>query len=433
MMDGSNGGSTANIDNSYSLGNVTMTSSGYAGGLVGEVYVGNVTNCYSSGSVSPNNATYSGGLVGYYYIGNVTSSYFDSTITGKTSPTNQARTTQQLKQKATFTGWDFTNIWHIDEGTSYPYLLLISIPYTITVTDVKKDSISISWSPLADTIGYDLEVDGTIIDDGANTTYTHTGLKPGTKHTYRVRSKNGKGVSSWGPMLTVSTLIDSPLNIRTHTDGNSIIVDWDQVEGATGYDIEVDGVTFDNGTNISYSHSNISPNSQHVYRVRVKTASTTSKWSQPVTDINWSSDSPGVCLAAVNWPTSSTKSDDIQILVKANNFSDMYAAFFELQYDPSQVQLDDSSISNLVWTDGDNLYQVIKHDPTTGKIRVLISQTGKNESKNGQFDILGLKLKFITGSTANIKVNLAEFVDSSGKKISIPDISDLHIIVLSDT
>lgn len=50
-----------------------------------------------------------------------TNSYYDSEKT-KISGKQGALTTKQMKQQASFQGWDFDNIWTIQEGVDYPKL-----------------------------------------------------------------------------------------------------------------------------------------------------------------------------------------------------------------------------------------------------------------------------------------------------------------------
>ncbi len=54
----------------------------------------------------------------------VTSSYYDTQVVGSGVSDSYAtgKTTSEMKQQATFSGWDFTNIWTIDEGNDYPRL-----------------------------------------------------------------------------------------------------------------------------------------------------------------------------------------------------------------------------------------------------------------------------------------------------------------------
>jgi hypothetical protein len=107
------------ITNSYSTGSIS--SSHYTGGLVGFNNHGAITSSYSTGSVK--GGSYTGGLVGDQYFGAITSSYWDTQTSGlTTSAGGTGKTTAQMKTQATFVNWDFTNVWAIDEGKSYPYL-----------------------------------------------------------------------------------------------------------------------------------------------------------------------------------------------------------------------------------------------------------------------------------------------------------------------
>lgn len=112
------------ITNSYSK--ATVHGSTWVGGLVGTNWgnAARVTNSYSAGAVS--GSSHVGGLVGYNYntiATPVSNSYWDTQTSGQaTSAGGAGRTTAQMKTLATFPGWDFTNTWGIQNGTSYPYL-----------------------------------------------------------------------------------------------------------------------------------------------------------------------------------------------------------------------------------------------------------------------------------------------------------------------
>ncbi|MDW7668510.1 MAG: GLUG motif-containing protein, partial [Bacillota bacterium] len=106
-------------------GNLTV------GGLVGSntysdsPYLGEIINSYSTGSVSFNNNTKIGGLIGSMNSDTVTSSYWDTETSGLTSSAGGVgKTTAEMQNQSTYTDtdWDFTDIWNIDTGTSYPYL-----------------------------------------------------------------------------------------------------------------------------------------------------------------------------------------------------------------------------------------------------------------------------------------------------------------------
>ncbi len=118
----SNSGS---ITNCYSCG--TINGSSTVGGLVG-YKTGSINNCYSTVNVS--GSSFVGGLVGGNGAGSIRNSFWDTETSNQTIGTGYGSSygitglsTLQMKQQASFTGWDFTTIWAICEGTNYPRLL----------------------------------------------------------------------------------------------------------------------------------------------------------------------------------------------------------------------------------------------------------------------------------------------------------------------
>ncbi len=108
------------ITNSYASGSVSGNSD--IGGLVG-LLEGTVSNSYAWGLVSGSNLL--GGLVGSLNgEGTVSNCYFDTDKTGQ-SDTDKGvpKTTVEMIDQNTFTGWDFGTVWIIDtDPASYPYL-----------------------------------------------------------------------------------------------------------------------------------------------------------------------------------------------------------------------------------------------------------------------------------------------------------------------
>lgn len=146
-------------------------------------------------------------------------------------------------------------------------------------------SITVTWNNVPGATGYDIEVDGELVSNGPNTNYVHSSLTPGTHHSYRVRSINPGGKSDWSGTVNATTLLDTvpvPVNLTAVPALNSISLSWDAVEGASGYDIEVDGISFDNSTRISFTQNGLAPGTQHIYRVRAKKGGINSEWSAAV-------------------------------------------------------------------------------------------------------------------------------------------------------
>lgn len=118
-IDGNVGGIAGNnsqscyINNCYSIANVKAEGSYYYTAY-GIGY--SAEQCYFAGTISGTDVNQE------YPIGvSKNSCYYDSEktkISGKTG----ALTTKQMKQQASFQGWDFDNIWTIQEGVDYPKL-----------------------------------------------------------------------------------------------------------------------------------------------------------------------------------------------------------------------------------------------------------------------------------------------------------------------
>jgi hypothetical protein len=76
-------------------------------------------------------------------------------------------------------------------------------PKNLTAT-ASQTQIELKWDREAGT-GYDVEIDGKVMNAGEEAGYIDNGLKPGTSHTYRVRGKNITGVTAWSDAITKST------------------------------------------------------------------------------------------------------------------------------------------------------------------------------------------------------------------------------------
>ena len=124
--------SYGSITNCYCTGDVS--GDGDVGGLVGRNWEGSLSNCYCTGDVS--GTWHVGGLVGgNYYYGDVSNCFWDTDTQthgvtesigyNEGTVTNVAGLpTAQMQTRSTFTeaGWDFVEIWLINEGATYPVL-----------------------------------------------------------------------------------------------------------------------------------------------------------------------------------------------------------------------------------------------------------------------------------------------------------------------
>ena len=77
--------------------------------------------------------------------------------------------------------------------------------------------------------------------------------------------------------LATPTNLAAPEDQKTPT---SIALTWDAVDGATSYELKVDGVVFSIGDTTTYNHTDLSYNSTHTYQVRARNAEGFSEWSK---------------------------------------------------------------------------------------------------------------------------------------------------------
>ena len=116
---------TSCITNCYA--NTEVSGNDYVGGLIGSITGYYVTNCYSSSIIS--GSDYVGGLIGENSTvtpAEITGCFWDKEISGITvSDGGVGKDTAEMKVLSTFddSDWDFTDVWRISDGTSYPDLL----------------------------------------------------------------------------------------------------------------------------------------------------------------------------------------------------------------------------------------------------------------------------------------------------------------------
>ena len=145
------------IKNCYSTTNVTNSSTNQAdgcGGLVGEQYgyykASSVTSCYATGKVVKTGTSGLGGIVGYRHTGYngtapVTSSYFNN-YTDSSTDKGTVKSTEEMKDRATYSDWDFDEVWGISasKNDGYPYLLVMAdAPATVAVTGVSLNKTTL--------------------------------------------------------------------------------------------------------------------------------------------------------------------------------------------------------------------------------------------------------------------------------------------------
>jgi len=119
-------GSSSNgftITNSYVIGEINASGYSYVGGIIGNNNSSDkLIGCYVAVTVSVSGA-YKGTLYGNVFNAGttptVTQCFYDNTIFSSGTQ-GTGKPTEEMKQAATYTGWDFGSVWAINNG--YPYL-----------------------------------------------------------------------------------------------------------------------------------------------------------------------------------------------------------------------------------------------------------------------------------------------------------------------
>ncbi len=177
-------------------------------------------------------------------------------------------------------------------------------PTKLTASVSGETEINLSWTAPVDdggaTIsGYQIEgsadagetwADLVADTETTTTTYTHTGLQPGSTHHYRIRAINSVGAGDPSNVAHATTVIlvsapGVPVNVEAQADGQDAInLSWsapleDGGSAVTGYQVEVSedaGAIWqtlaEDVTATSYRHTQLSSGSTRHYRILARNA-----------------------------------------------------------------------------------------------------------------------------------------------------------------
>jgi hypothetical protein len=161
-----------------------------------------------------------------------------------------------------------------------------NIPTKLRAT-AKSDKITLTWDKIEKADSYQIMRNDTIIEDNWDgNIYVDETVTPDTEYIYKINAVNTTGESGWSQILTKKTLGNLPTAPTVSSASGSSIsvtVQWNSVDGVSGYDIEVDGKVYNTGLNTSYEHNGLLPGSYHTYRVRTRNIYGKSDWSNIIT------------------------------------------------------------------------------------------------------------------------------------------------------
>lgn len=159
------------------------------------------------------------------------------------------------------------------------------VPQNVSAT-VTDTTITMSWDAVAGAVGYDIELDGVLLENDGDNKYTHEELEPLTLHKYRVRAQNGLVEGDWSAMKTIRTMPAAPVppkDITIKSTVTSALIQWPAIPGALGYDVEITNdteVTLIENINKNYFlHRKVGEGKEMRYRIRTRNIQGESEWT----------------------------------------------------------------------------------------------------------------------------------------------------------
>ena len=161
----------------------------------------------------------------------------------------------------------------------------LSVPDITAAKQVSINSINISWKNIPAATSYELyrstSPNGTysLIASTSDTSYTDINIAFGNAYYYKVKAVNNStspvSGSDYSSIKSVWAGVPETTITECATDGSSITIKWNSVNGAAGYKVfrSTDGISYnlvktaDSGT-LSYSDSNVKYNTKYYYTIK---------------------------------------------------------------------------------------------------------------------------------------------------------------------
>ena len=160
-------------------------------------------------------------------------------------------------------------------------------PTGLTVTGTTTTTASLTWTASTDAVGvtgYDVYRGSTRVGSATGTTFTDTGLTPGTAYAYTVRARDAAGnVSSSSAGVTATTAQPGDTSAPTVPTGltagttttSTVALTWtastDDV-GVAGYDVYRGTTRVATTTTTGYTDTGLTAGTAYTYTVRAKDA-----------------------------------------------------------------------------------------------------------------------------------------------------------------
>ena len=161
-------------------------------------------------------------------------------------------------------------------------------PTNVALTNISSASINLAWDPSIDNHpkgvkDYIIYRDGVEIGTVPVTSFEDINLLPEKEYNYYVVARDYSGnISEPSESITVTTLKPSlgvPQNLTGTVSSGVIILSWEKVIEATGYELMVNDQIISIGDVSSYTFENAEPFMSYLFKVRAISPDRASEWS----------------------------------------------------------------------------------------------------------------------------------------------------------
>ncbi len=426
---------------------VTLTGEDEVGGLVGLGKTLTIQNSGSSGTLESNlNAQ---GIVGklsdyttdlnvfdkVYSACNLKSTYSDVSYL-KTKPTNMtltsvflldekntasasyAKTDKQLKEKATFTGYDFSQVWSIEENVYYPLLkgseqfiktgMLLDIKPEEIVLEGKMDDggLALSWSSTTPYSLYKVYIDGKLQYEGDATSFNYGQSIDADNVSVYVEGylPNLKKMKS--NTLTIPTIVYAPKNLKYEVLGDKVKLTWDCNGTNCKHTIELNGVKVGITSGHEYTFLVKDLKKENIVRVMNQKGSKFSKWSAQKIISLVKSDFKGLRVVELERTKVGGKTQ-VKAQLTFSNMKNQYAGYLVVKFDPKKFNIDEASVKEAF--ESSTTYLKVSVNNELGYMKILF--TKKADSDTNIEALINFNVILIKNMTAQLDMTVMEIAN----------------------
>lgn len=146
------------------------------------------------------------------------------------------------------------------------------VPTNINITNLGPTSFTVNWLNSPNAEFYSLFANSELVANNLDVTnYTLEGLNPLTQYIIQVRASNISGNSALSEPITVQTYPNTPAaptgGIATDVTASSFILSWNNVFGASSYNIYDDSTLLANTVFTNYFVDSLPPNTSKIYNI----------------------------------------------------------------------------------------------------------------------------------------------------------------------